>query len=64
MNIDIGDKVYSPLFDKVLEVLDIDDWPHDEVVGMRQLMLYCCTYDPKAWELDFIAFKPFEVERI
>jgi hypothetical protein len=63
MNIDIGDKVYSPLFDKVFEVLDIDDWPHDSVVGMRQLMLYC-TDDPEAHTLDCIAFKPFEVEKL
>jgi hypothetical protein len=63
MNITLGDKVYAPLFDKVFEVLDIDDWPHDEVPGMRQPMLYCSD-NPKAWELDCIAFKPFEVERI
>jgi len=59
----IGDKVYSPLFDKVFEVLDIDDWPHDEVPGMRQTMLYCSD-NPKAHELDCIAFKPFEVEKL
>ena len=41
MNIDIGDKVYAPLFDKVYEVIDIDDWPHDYVPDMRQPI--CCT---------------------
>ena len=63
MNIDIGDKIYAPLFDKVYEVIDIDDWPHDYVPDMRQPMLYC-SENPKALELDCIAFKPFEVEKL
>jgi hypothetical protein len=63
MNITLGDKVYAPLFDKVFEVMDIDEWPHDEVVDMKQKMLYCSP-DTEAWELDCTAFKPFEVEKL
>jgi len=63
MNIDIGNKVYSPLFDKMYEVIDIDDWPHDYVPDMRQKILYC-TEDPDEHMLDCIAFKPFEVEKL
>jgi len=63
MNIEVGDKVYSPLFDKVFEVLDIDEWPYDYMPNERQLMLYC-TEDPEAHILDCIAFKPFEVEKL
>ncbi len=59
----IGDKVYAPLFDKVFELIDIDEWPHDEVVGMKQTMLYCSP-DTEAWDLHFTAFKPFEVEKL
>lgn len=63
MNIDIGNKVYSPLFDKMYEVIDIDNWPHRGVPDMRQKILYCSA-DPEALELDCIAFKPFEVEKL